>query len=152
LQSSFTSVSCSNLTQSIFSRLKIMNWNRFRDILIDELSVEDLDGHMTKPLLLSTMIINYQLKYIFVHIYEKFFYLHHQMILQLKILNEIIVFIHLVVKENVRDFHLIQDQFDRKQLFSKYEYVLLECIYKTHWKGIPTSDNDGLSKIFNINR
>jgi hypothetical protein len=109
-----------------------MNCNRFRDILIDELSVEDLDGDMTKPLLLSTMIINYQLKYIFGHIYEKFFYLHHQMILQLKILNEIIVFIHLVVKENVRDFHLIQDRFDRKQFFSKYEYVLLECTYKTH--------------------
>ncbi len=54
------------------------------------------------------------------------------MFLQLKILNEIIVFIHLVVKENVRDFHLIQDQFDRKQFFTKCEYVLLECIGKTH--------------------
>ncbi|CAF4446589.1 unnamed protein product, partial [Rotaria magnacalcarata] len=58
---------------------------------------------------------------------------------------------HLVVEQNIREFRITQGRFDTKQLFSKYEYALLECICKTRSKGIPTSGNDGLSKIFNIN-
>ena len=51
----------------------------------------------------------------------------------------------------MREFRLIQDQFDTKQFFGTYEYALLECIYKIGSKDIPASGNDGLSKIFNIN-
>ena len=58
---------------------------------------------------------------------------------------------HLVVEQNVREFRLIRGQYDTKQLFSKYEYALLECICKTRSKGIATSGNEGLAKIFNIN-
>lgn len=59
--------------------------------------------------------------------------------------------IHLVVEQNVREFRITQGQFDTKQLFSKNEYALLECICKTRSKGIPTSGNDGLAKIFDLN-
>ncbi|CAF2902327.1 unnamed protein product [Rotaria sp. Silwood2] len=178
-----------------------MNWNHFRDILIDELSVEGLDGctfnHLyaiVKPLFLS---INNQIStdiylrsYIWkillscscIEFYELPEKLHatsssndlaienlelnhrgysstyyQRKIISNKsdylILDNIqnIDRIHLVVEQNVREFRIIQGRYDTKQLFSKYEYALLECICKTRSKGIPTSGNDGLSKIFNIN-
>ncbi len=178
----------------------MMNWNRFRDILIDELSVEGLDGctfnHLytiVKPLLLSsdnqlsteTYFRSYLWKILLscscIELYELpskllptspndlaienlelnhrgYSSSYHQRKLisnksDYSILENIQFLdrIHLVVEQNVREFRIIQGQFDTKQLFSKYEYTLLECICKTRSKGIPTSGNDGLSKIFNIN-
>lgn len=178
----------------------MMHWNRFRDILIDELSVEGLEGctfnhlySIVKPHLLSsdTQLPNenhfrsYLWKILLscscIELYELPVKLqpcppndlavenlqlnhrgysssyHQRKFLSNKtaysILEQIPTLdrIHLVVEQNVREFRLIQGQFDTKQLFSKYEYALLECISKTRSKGIPTSGNDGLSKIFNIN-
>jgi len=178
-----------------------MNWNRFRDILIDELSVEGLDGctfnhlySIVKPLLPSidnqlstdTYLRSYLWKILLscscIELYELPIKLHplsssndlaienpelnhrgysssynHRRLISNKsdyiILETVqsIDRIHLVVEQNVREFRITQGQFDTKQLFSKYEYALLECICKTRSKGIPTSGNDGLSKIFNIN-
>jgi hypothetical protein len=178
-----------------------MNWNRCRDILIDELSVEGLDGctfnhlySIVKPLLPSidnqlstdTYLRSYLWKILLscscIELYELPIKLHplsssndlaienpelnhrgysssynHRRLISNKsdyiILETIqsIDRIHLVVEQNVREFRITQGQFDTKQLFSKYEYALLECICKTRSKGIPTSGNDGLSKIFNIN-
>ncbi|CAF4702597.1 unnamed protein product [Rotaria sp. Silwood1] len=178
-----------------------MNWNHFRDILIDELSVEGLDGctfnhlySIVKPLFLS---INNQLStdiylrsYIWkillscscIELYELPEKIHpisssnnlaienlelnhrgysstyNQRKLILNKSNYLILDniqnidrIHIVVEQNVREFRIIQGRYDTKQLFSKYEYALLECICKTRSKGISTSGNDGLSKIFNIN-
>jgi hypothetical protein len=59
--------------------------------------------------------------------------------------------LHLVVEQNVREFRITQGQHNTQQLFSKFEYALLECICKTRSKGISTSGNDGLAKIFDIN-
>ncbi len=179
----------------------MMNWNRCRDILIDELSVEGLDGctfnhlySIVKPLLPSidnqlstdTYLRSYLWKILLscscIELYELPIKLHplsssndlaienpelnhrgysssynHRRLISNKsdyiILETIqsIDRIHLVVEQNVREFRITQGQFDTKQLFSKYEYALLECICKTRSKGIPTSGNDGLSKIFNIN-
>lgn len=179
-----------------------MNWNHFRDILIDELSVEGLDGctfnHLypiVKPLLLSSdnQLTNeiYFRSYLWkillscscIELYElpekllpptspnelavennelnqrgysssyhqRKYILNKSEYLILENLNQTIDRIHLVVEQNVREFRIIQGQFDTKKLFSKYEYALLECICKTRSKGIPTSGNDGLAKIFNIN-
>ena len=178
----------------------MMQWNRFRDILIDELSVEGLEGctfnhlySIVKPLLLpsdihlpnETYFRSYLWKILLscscIELYELPVKLqpcppndlavddlpmnhrgysssyHQRKLLANKTdyslleQNATIDRIHLVVEQNVREFRLIQGQFDTKQLFSKYEYALLECICKTRSKGIPTSGNDGLSKIFNIN-
>ena len=178
----------------------MMNWNRFRDILIDELAVEGLDGctfnhlySIVKPLLLpsdnqlstETHFRSYLWKILLscscIELYELppkllpaspndlavenlelnhrgYSSSYHQRKLisnksDYSILENVpsIDRIHLVVEENVREFRIIQGQFDTKQLFSKYEYALLECICKTRSKGIPTSGNEGLAKIFNIN-
>lgn len=181
-----------------------MNCSRYRDILIDELSVEGLDGctfnhlySIVKPLLLSseqqqqltteTYFRSYLWKVLLscscVELYElpekllppssqndlaiENNELNHRgyssSYYQRKFLSNktdyfifdnhqnIIDRIHLVVEQNVREYRIIQGQYDTKQLFSKYEYALLECICKTRSKGIPTSGNDGLAKIFNIN-
>lgn len=179
-----------------------MNWNHFRDILIDELSVEGLEGctfnylySIVKPLLLS--IANQQLStdtYLRSYIWKILvtcscieFYELQEKIQSISSSNDLAIEnlelnhrgysstyhqrklisnktdysnleniqildrIHLVVEQNVREFRITQGRFDTKHLFSKYEYALLECICKTRSKGIPTSGNDGLSKIFNIN-
>ena len=177
-----------------------MNWNHFQDILIDELSVEGLDGctfeHLytiVKPLLLSsttdsqlsneTYIRSYLWKYLlscsYIELYELpekllpstefaienlelnhrgYSTSYHQRKLianRTDLINldrvQSIDRYHFVVEQNVREFRIIQGQFDTKQLFSKNEYALLECICKTRSKGVPTSGNDGLAKIFNIN-
>lgn len=178
-----------------------MNWNYLRDILIDELSVEGLDGctfnhlySIVKPTILTP---NYQLStdtylrsYLWktllscscIELYELpeklqsvsssnelaienselnhrgYSSTYHQRKLitnksDYLILDDVsnLNRIHLVVEQNVREFRITQGRFDTKKLFSKYEYALLECICKTRSKGIPTSGNDGLSKIFNIN-
>jgi hypothetical protein len=195
------SVLCSNLIQRIFSQIfNMMNWNHLRDILIDELSVEGLDGctfnHLytiIKPSLLpadnqlstETHLRSYLWKILLscscIELYELPIKLlptspsdvaienselnhrgysisyHQRKLISNKsnylILDHIqsIDRIHLVVEQNVREFRIIQGQFDTKQLFSKYEYALLECICKTRSKGISTSGNDGLAKNFNIN-
>jgi hypothetical protein len=178
----------------------MMNWNHLRDILIDELSVEGLDGctfnHLytiIKPSLLpadnqlstETHLRSYLWKILLscscIELYELPIKLlptspsdvaienselnhrgysisyHQRKLISNKsnylILDHIqsIDRIHLVVEQNVREFRIIQGQFDTKQLFSKYEYALLECICKTRSKGISTSGNDGLAKNFNIN-
>jgi hypothetical protein len=51
----------------------------------------------------------------------------------------------------MKDFPLIEHILYTEEFFIKYEYTLLECIRKTRSKGIPTSGNDGLSKICNMN-
>ncbi len=179
----------------------MMNWNHFRDILIDELAVEGLDGctfnhlySIVKPLLLpsDTQLSNetYFRSYLWkillscscIELYElpqkllpppspndlaiENLELNHRgyssSYYQRKLISNKSNYsilenissldrIHLVVEQNVREFRIIQGQYDTKQLFGKYEYALLECICKTRSKGIPTSGNDGLSKIFNIN-
>ena len=178
----------------------MMNWNHLRDILIDELSVEGLDGctfnhlySIIKPILFSTenQLSNesYLRSYIWkillscscIELYElpikllpsspsdvaienselnhrgySTSYNQRKLISNKSnylILDNIQTLdrIHLVVEQNVREFRIIQGQYDTKQLFSKYEYALLECICKTRSKGISTSGNDGLAKIFNIN-
>ena len=176
-----------------------MNWSRSRDILLDELSVEGLDGctfdhlySIVKPLLLSSDIQSvtepcfrsYLWKILLscscIELYELPHPLpsasgdlaienaplnhrgysssyHDRKRIENKgtysDLDQIgsLDRLHLVVEQNVREFRITQGQFDTKQLFSKYEYALLECICKTRSKGISTSGNDGLSKIFNIN-
>ena len=176
-----------------------MNWSRSRDILLDELSVEGLDGctfdhlySIVKPLLLSsdTQSVSepYFRSYLWkillscscIELYElpkplpsasndlaiensplnhrgySSSYYHRKRIESKGTYADLdriasLDRLHLVVEQNVREFRITQGQFDTKQLFSKYEYALLECICKTRSKGISTSGNDGLSKIFNIN-
>ncbi|CAF1164023.1 unnamed protein product [Adineta ricciae] len=178
-----------------------MNWNYCRDILIDELAVEGLEGctfnHLyttVEPLLFPTdnrlSNENYLRSYLWkillscscIELYElpvkllppaspnnlavENVELNHRgyssSYHQRKLISNRTAYmnlddvstldrIHLVVEQNVREFRIIQGQFDTKQLFSKYEYALLECICKTRSKGISTSGNDGLAKIFNIN-
>ena len=175
-----------------------MNWHHCRDILIDELAIEGLDGctfdHLytiVKPLILSnedlftsdTYLRSYLWKILLssscIEFYEfpsplrpandlaiENIELNHRgyssSYHQRKFINNKSDYskfekisslnrLHLVVEQNVREFRITQGQYDTKQLFSKYEYALLECICKTRSKGISTSGNDGLSKIFNIN-
>ena len=206
IQSNMSFLFCSRVFESISLhrinlRLSKMNWNRCRDILIDELSVEGLEGctfdhlyRIVKPLLLNdeNLLANEihfrsYLWRILVSTYCIEFYeltsplgptpqpnelvidntesnhrgyspSYHRRksisrksdLIQLENVS-IIERLYLVVEQNVREFRITQGQYDTKQLFSKYEYALLECICKTRSKGIPTSGNDGLAKIFNIN-
>ena len=176
-----------------------MNWNHFRDILIDELSVEGLDGctfnHLysnVKPLFFSTAnqltneiyFRSYTWKVLlscsYIELYElpeKLLPMSAELAIENQELNHrgyspsyyqrklisnrsaylilenisTIDRIHLVVEQNIREFRILQGRFDTKRLFSKYEYALLECICKTRSKGIQTSGNESLAKIFNLN-
>ncbi|CAF1660697.1 unnamed protein product, partial [Adineta ricciae] len=155
-----------------------MNWNYCRDILIDELAVEGLEGctfnHLyttVEPLLFPTdnrlSNENYLRSYLWkillscscIELYElpvkllppaspnnlavENVELNHRgyssSYHQRKLISNRTAYmnlddvstldrIHLVVEQNVREFRIIQGQFDTKQLFSKYEYALLECI------------------------
>ncbi|CAF0903701.1 unnamed protein product, partial [Didymodactylos carnosus] len=59
--------------------------------------------------------------------------------------------IQLVIEQSVRELRITQGKHDVKNLLSKNEYALLECICKARKAGVPTSGNNGLSKLFGIN-